>query len=248
MNGKLRRDRILEIIRKQGFTTVSFLCDSLHYSSATINRDLNLLEGQQLIKRSYGGAEILESKSIPFTYRYNKEKKEKRLVAKMAASLVEDGETIFIDATTTTQYMMYYLTEKKNIRVITPNIAIVSFLSEYNIEVICLGGTVVEAPNILGGEDAVLAASRYRADKCFIATCSVLDDGMIGTRNGILLQKTIMANSKKAYYLADHAKLNHNFNQLVCDLNDFAAVITDFEFPKETKEKFKQTEFIYVEK
>ena len=236
MNGKLRRNRILEIMRKQGFTTVSYLCEALHYSSATINRDLNLLEGQKLIKRSYGGAEFLENKSIPFPYRYNKEKKEKRLVAKKAASLVEDGDTIFIDATTTTQYMMHYLTEKKNIRVITPNIAIVSFLSEYNIEVICLGGNVVDPPHILGGEDTVLAASRYRADKAFIATCSISEDGLIGTRGGIILQKTLMANSKKVYYLADHAKLNHSFNSIVCDLNEFSTVITDFEFPKETKD------------
>ncbi len=248
MNGKLRRDRILEIMRKQGFTTVSYLCEALHYSSATINRDLNLLEGQRLIKRSYGGAEILESKHIPFAYRYNKEKTEKRLVAKKAASFVEDGETIFIDATTTTQYMMHYLTEKKNIRVITPNIAIVSFLSEYNIDVICLGGAVVEPPNILGGEDTVLAASRYRADKVFIATCSVTDEGMIGTRGGILLQKTLMANSKKVYYLADHAKLNHAFNSIVCDLNEVSTVITDFEFSEETKKKYKETEFVFVEK
>ena len=65
---------------------------------------------------------------------------------------------------------------------------------------------------------------------------------------GVLLQKTLMANSKKVYYLADHAKLNHSFVSITGDLSEISTVITDFEFPEETKKKYKTTEFIYVEK
>ena len=62
------------------------------------------------------------------------------------------------------------------------------------------------------------------------------------------MQKTLMANSKKVYYLADHAKLNHAFNSIVCDLNEVSTVITDFEFSEETKVKYKETKFVFVEK
>ncbi len=245
MNGKLRRDAILDILKKQGYSTVSYLCQTLHYSSATINRDLNLLQSQKLIKRSYGGAELVVSKSIPLVFRYNKAKKEKRLLAIAAANLVEDGDTIFIDGSTTAQYMMQYLINKKDLTVITTNLAISTFLSEYPINVISLGGKIVEPPYVVGGDDTVMMASRYRADKMFFATASVFEDGRIGSGR-YLVHSTMLKNSKKSYYLVDSGKLNREVKTILCDFSSVSCVISDFPFPEETKKKYQDTEFIYV--
>ncbi len=245
MNGKLRRDPILDILKKQGYSTVSYLCQTLHYSSATINRDLNLLQSQKLIKRSYGGAELVVSKSIPLVFRYNKAKKEKRLLAIAAANLVEDGDTIFIDGSTTAQYMMQYLINKKDLTVITSNLAISTFLSEYPINVISLGGKIVEPPYVVGGDDAVMMASRYRVDKMFFATASVFEDGRIGSGR-YLVHSTMLKNSKKSYYLVDSGKLNREVKTILCDFSSVSCVISDSPFPEETKKKYQDTEFIYV--
>lgn len=244
MNGKLRRDAILDILKKQGYVTVSYLCHTLHYSSATINRDLNLLESQKLIKRSYGGAELVVSKSIPLVFRYNKAKKEKRLLAIAAANLVEDGDTIFIDGSTTAQYMMQYLINKKDLTVITSNLAVAIFLSEYPINVICLGGNVMEPPYMLGGPDTAFMASKYLADKMFFSTGGVFDDGRIAGNN--LTHLAMIKNSKKSYYLVDSGKLNREVKTILCDFSSVSCVISDFPFPEETKKKYQDTEFIYV--
>ena len=85
--------------------TVKYLTETLHYSTATINRDLNTMEKQNLVKRSYGGAELAEQKVIPLFFRYSKMRPVKNKIAKKAADFVKDGDTIFIDCSTTAQYM-----------------------------------------------------------------------------------------------------------------------------------------------
>ena len=116
-----RIDTILGIIKEQGYVTVKYLCDELHYSTATINRDLNDLQKKKLITRHYGGAEIVKTKGTPLVFRYHKMKSSKMKVAKKAAELIEDGDTVFIDAATSTQYIGHYLEGKKDITVITNN-------------------------------------------------------------------------------------------------------------------------------
>ena len=72
MYQKERIDEILEILKANGYVTVKFLTEALHYSTATINRDLNIMEKQKLVHRSYGGVELVKNKSIPLPFRYHK--------------------------------------------------------------------------------------------------------------------------------------------------------------------------------
>ena len=65
MSAKQRQDKIIEILEKEGYVTVKYLAGELHYSSATINRDLNALEQRQLVTRSYGGVELENSTRLP---------------------------------------------------------------------------------------------------------------------------------------------------------------------------------------
>lgn len=248
MYQKVRQDAILEILQRQGYATVRQLTQELHYSTATINRDLNFLESQKLIKRSYGGAELTHSSSIPLPFRYHKMKTAKRHIGKIAASFVRDGDTIFIDGTTTTQYMAQYLADRKELTVITNNIALVSFLSKYDISVICLGGKVVEIPHMLCGPETIENASVYHADKMFFSTASMTPDGRIGS-SGLyhLLHRTMAKNSDQIFYLADHEKIG----PLRSDLYLFSAdrvdyVISDHTFPQETLDRFPTTEFVSV--
>ena len=95
-----RLDLILEILKKNGYTTVKYLNEQLHYSNATVSRDLALLEAKKLVKRSYGGVELNENQSTPLVFRYHKMKASKIKIARKAAELIEDGDTVFIDAAT----------------------------------------------------------------------------------------------------------------------------------------------------
>ena len=125
-----RIDVILGIIKEQGYVTVKYLCDTLNYSTATINRDLNDLQKQKLIVRHYGGAELVKRKGVPLAFRYHKMRPAKRMIAKEAAKLIKDGMTVFIDGTTTTHYIGDYIKNIKNLTVITNNLNLASHLSE----------------------------------------------------------------------------------------------------------------------
>ena len=125
-------------MKQNGYVTVKYLTEALHYSNATVNRDLTVMEKQKLVKRSYGGVELVEQKGISLPFRYHKMKSAKNKIAQKAAELVQDGDVIFVDASTTAEYMGRYLVEKENITVVTNNMALVMFLSEYDVNVISL--------------------------------------------------------------------------------------------------------------
>lgn len=245
---KKRLDIILDILKEQGYVTVKYLTEQLHYSTATINRDLNDLKKQKLIRRHYGGAELIEQKGTPLVFRYHKMRPVKNIIGKKAAEFIEDGDTVFIDASTTCQCIGQYITKKKDITVITNNMILASYLSEHNIKCICLGGSVVEIPYMLGGPDTVEQARKYHADKVFFATGGITEKGLI-TDGEIhhYLRYTMLKNSDKVFYLADHNKVNKKWNRVVCDFSSIDCVISDYAFSDEIKNKFENTEFIEVE-
>lgn len=245
--GKKRLDIILEILKEQGYVTVKYLTEQLHYSTATINRDLNHLVKQKLIRRHYGGAELLEHKSTPLVFRYHKMRPIKNIIGKIAAEYIEDSDVIFIDASTTGQCIGQYITNKKDLTVITNNMALVSYLSQYDIKCICLGGKVIEAPYMLGGEDTVAQAVTYHANKLFFATGGVTKKGTIVDNETYLqLRKTMLNNSDKIFFLADHDKIDKKWNRVVCDFSKIDYVICDYIFSDNVKKKYNKTKFIEV--
>ena len=247
MAQKHRQDAIVRILKKQKFATVKSLISTLNYSSATINRDLNALEKLKIVTRSYGGVELVEKTVPPLPYRYDYMKKEKRHIGREGAKFVENGDTIFISASTTTEYLAPFLAEKKDITVITHDVKLTMMLSEDGVNVICLGGKVLEAPTMLAGTETVENAQKYHADKMFISVGNVSQDGIIGTVEPYyLIYKTMMKNSKEIYFLADRKKISDKISVELCDFSKITAVISDFDFPESTKSKYFDTKFICV--
>ena len=248
MSQKIRQEQILHILEKQGYATVRELVSLLHYSSATINRDLNALQNLQLVKRSYGGAEpAMREKMPPLPLRYDFMKREKRHIGNAAAELIADGDTVFIDGSTTTQSIGPYLMNKKDLCVITNNMQLATMLGEFDIDVVCLGGHILERPHMLGGDETVENALKYHVKKAFFSAGAFSADGRIATGKSYhLLHKVMIRNSEKIYFLADRSKLAEDFEQELCDFSVLEAVITDFEFPEETRRIFSKTEFICV--
>lgn len=244
-----RLESISEIVKQYGYVTVKYLAATLHYSTATINRDLNVLESRGVLKRSYGGVELAEEHSaIPLPFRYHLSKTEKLRLCKKAAELIEDGETIFIDGGTTTEPMWQYLSGKKDLTVITNNIALAARLSDQKIRTIVLGGIVVEPPAMIWSAETADAALYYRADKMFFSSSSVTEDGKTFFREEFC--RSVLHNmrkqSKKTYFLADSDKLSEDGIFFFSDFSAFAGVISNHVFSEETKKAFPNTEFFEV--
>lgn len=245
-----RLNEILEIVKKNGYVTVKYLVSVLHYSNATINRDLNYLEKQKLIRRSYGGVEYIQTRGHgPLPFRYHRNHIAKRKMGIAAAALVQDGDVVFIDATTTTEYIAEFLMEKKNITVISNNLSVVRTLSEAGISVICLGGKMVEAPSMLLGEETIENAMKYRADKAFMSTGYVSQEGNVGDGEyGGLLHRIMVQNAKESYLLADKEKFDEKYQtkRFAFDCSILTGVITDKTDVSDLQEKYPSTRFIQV--
>ena len=248
MSTKLRQDKIMEILDKQGYATVKYLGDTLHYSTATINRDLNDMQKRGLVSRSYGGVEPVRSPYVPILFRANKMRVEKRQIGRVAASFVRDGDTIFIDGSTTAQCMEQYLIDKKNLTVITNNIMLTINLSKYDIKVICLGGMVVEAPCMLFGTETVENAEKYNVDKMFFSTEAVSSKGNIASGVYDLMLKAVSKNATEIFCLVDHKKIDKSFCRTYGTFSTVDYVISDYDFPHRTKKEFGSTKFININK
>ena len=241
-----RIEAIINILKQNGYVTVKYLTEELHYSNATINRDLNMMKKQKLIKRSYGGVELIDRQDISLPFRYHKMKSAKNKIGQKAAEFVQDGDTIFVDASTTTEFLGKHLTDKKDITVITNNMALVMFLSEYNINIICLGGSVVEAPCMLMGTDTISNAMHYHADKAFFSTGAISSKGTIGGCDTYyMLHQIMIENAKQSFFLADHDKIDKPY-QLIHTLSEGDYIITDYHFDAAVKGKYKYITFVEI--
>lgn len=247
MSSKSRQDEILAILENKGYVTVKYLIDRLHYSSATVNRDLNALQSRQLVTRSYGGVELVRAPYVPVFFRAHKTHTEKKNIGRSAAAYVKDGDTVFIDGSTTAQYMGQYLVNRKNLTVVTNNIVLAADLSQYGMTVICLGGMIAEAPSMLYSSETVENAARYRVDKMFFSTSAVSKDGLVASGVYDLLLKTVFSRANEIFYLVDHQKIDRPFNAVLCDLDTPDYVISDYVFSDDTKEKYPSTRFVTVE-
>lgn len=247
MSEKIRQEQILDILEKHGYVTVRYLVDKLHYSSATINRDLNKMQALGLVKRSYGGVEAAKKGHLPaLPERQFYRKKEKHRIAREAAKLIRNGDTVFLDGSTTVQCILPFLSDKKELRILTNNMRLAIALGDLDFDVICLGGHVVERPYVLDSDETVEIAQKFQAHKMFFSLDSITVDGQIHSVH-YLLYKTMLKNSDEAYLLTDRTKLVDRLDMKLCDFSFLSGVISDFDFPEETKEAYPGVRFICAE-
>lgn len=243
-----RLSKIMEILHKCTYTTVKSLTYELGYSTATINRDLNLLEKDNLVRRNYGGVELTETTIAPLLSRYRIMEKSKSKIGETAAELIKDNETVFIDGSTTTQSIGKYLIKKNNVTVITNNVSLFLYLNERKIKTIILGGELIEPPYFLGGTETEANAMKYMVDKMFFSASGITEDGKIfADEKYEILRRIMLKNSSQAYFLIDQYKVNNNIKRVFADIGKITGVISDFDFSDEVKNQFPTTNFIFAE-
>ena len=240
-----RMDEILKIVKENHYVTVDYLVKEIKYSPASIRRDLTFLERQGLVTRSYGGVTYKDPQISPYRFRQHSMKIAKNAIARLAASLVKNGDVIFIDGSSTTQYMGRYLTEKNGITVLTCNMMLADFLSEHGVTTYCTGGMIVEHPGILGGPLALEMLSRFNIDLAFFSSTAFDTSGRIlshGER-GVQGIRSYREHSKALAYLCGSDKFGAEAKFSALTLDEVDHFISDAEIPKELREKYKNTVF-----
>lgn len=231
--GEVRRQRIVDLVRSEGYLRSSDISVSFGISEETARRDLATLDELGEIRRVRGGAVPLEEGADAEPSRVHREVSRtgaKREIAAIVRGLIHDGETVFVDVGTTVDMAARALAADFRGRVITTSLQVGMILAESTkIEVEMVGGRVRPQEFTVHGADALQALGNYSADAAIIG-CGGLTSGKGITDfnpGDIPLKRTMIQHSRRSYVLADSTKLGKVAVRHICPLSAVDAVITD---------------------
>ena len=241
-----RQNRIMDFLTAEGAVSVSRLSAELEVTEETIRRDLEKLEKKECLRRTHGGAVPIDGTTLELSLEKRKHTnvEEKARIAKIASGYVVSGDTIFLDASTTTFYMARELKKLRNITVITNSIRVIRELDgEEGIKVICIGGLLSRNESFVGTTAEKAVAENYFASKMFFSSKGVAADAGILDSNeqecGI--KKEMMKNSQERFYLCDSSKLGKVGFVKLCGLNEIDYFITEVDPGKEITDKLEES-------
>lgn len=225
-----RHEYILEQINKADMVSIKELEKAMNCSVSTVRRDLSQLEKKGLLIRVHGGAKriyTLESE-MEMKDKSTKNVQEKNIIAKFAASFINDKDIIYLDAGTSTYQMIPYLKEIKDLLVVTNGVDHANQLLNHQIKTIIIGGRIKRKTKAIIGSTSIDQLGQYRFNKTFLGINGVDIEFGYTTPDPeeANLKKKAAGLSNKTYVLADHTKFGKvNFSK-VADLEDFT-LLTD---------------------
>lgn len=226
-----RQQQIIEILEKRRAVTVGYLAKQLYISPSTVRRDLSELEQAGIIKRSHGGAMILDyrRKDIPIIIREQEGAPQKQLIAQKALKLVKDGDVVMLDSSSTVLPLARLLCERENITVITNNLKAVMILYEAGVKTYVTGGVIDPSAFALTGRSTLETLDRLQADILFFSSRGL--DPYAGvtdfSEDETMVRQKMIERSKKRYLLLDHTKLYKTYMLRVCAPSQLDGVICD---------------------
>ncbi len=230
-NSYLRKQKIISELINNRSIEVNDLAQKLEVTPATIRNDLTNLEKRGLIIRTHGGAVLSEDETLArnFSNTIHEHTKEKEEIAKEAASLVKDGDTIIIDAGSTNAFLAKYL-QNKNITVLTNSLPVVHALMNYtNIEIIMIGGVIRRASQSSIGNFGKAILESFNVDIYFMGATNF--DIQKGISNSNIVEgqtkQLMLAASQKVCFIADSSKGNKSSMFKICNWNNIDMFITD---------------------
>ncbi len=247
-----RKNEILEILEANGYMSVQALAKKLNISMSSIRRDLAALQATGKITRRYGGVELNSSSphNVPFESRYYENNREKKRIAKAAAKLINPGDVIMIDNSSTSLYLYDELANIKDLTVITNSIFGLEKMITMQVKAICTGGILnSENRGSLIGTIAEENVDQLYADWYFFSNYSIDDDGIITDAyiDENTLSKHMLKHSKKSVFLCDSSKLGTRSSYVLASLEKIDYMVCDIHLPK-LAEKFPNVTFICAEK
>jgi DeoR/GlpR family transcriptional regulator of sugar metabolism len=232
MKVELRHEQILKLLEKKGILSVGELADRFALSVVTIRKDLDDLASEGLLQRTFGGA-VFSNRSLfnsSFRESARQHDQQKHAIADAALEYIQDGDTVILDAGTTTFALAQLLKEQvKSAFIITCSVPATLELSSAGYDILLLGGMVRNKSLALLGRETLTILERYRADKAFLGSSGFTAKRGHGTSNleDAQIKEAIIRASEQAYVLVDSSKYGHNCLSSFTRLRDVALTITD---------------------
>lgn len=242
-----RQKRILELLNIEGAVMVSKLSAELGVTEETVRRDLEKLEAKEMLRRTHGGALPMDENSYEFSLEKRKvlNVESKQALARKAVQFIATGDTVFLDASTTTFYMAKELKTMKNITVITNSIRVINELSGVEgVKVIAVGGIVSNNQSLVGAMAENYITENYFADKMFFSSRGIGENSVIleGNEQECFIKQSMLKNSKVHYYLCDKSKIGRVGYMRLSAFDNIQYLVTDAEVKGSLKETLDELE------
>lgn len=232
-NSKLdaRRNQILELLNQTGKVRVQTLSQRLGASEVTIRNDLSMLEKSGYLERVPGGAvqTMKNYYNMDLQQRRNENAAAKQSIAHIAASLINDGDTLFLNAGTTTYFTALDLKRYKNLKIVTNSISIaVELASVPSYHVLLLGGMINPQYSFTYGVSVLNELRRYKADKAILSIDGVCSDGITTYHSEEAeVSKMMIERARTTIIVADHTKIGRESFTHINELMDGYYLITN---------------------
>jgi DeoR/GlpR family transcriptional regulator of sugar metabolism len=227
-----RRARIVELVVRQGFCTITELSAAHDVSDMTIRRDLRILTQQGQLRGVHGGVTVLQPTAMvgtDYRARVARMTAVKHAIAERALEFVPASGAIAIDAGTTTMELANVLPADSRIKVVTQSLPVINALLPHEyIDVICLGGTLHSDTQSFAGPATVAAINELRVRTLFLAASGLRANGVYcGNDFDAITKRTLVSAADEVILLTDSTKFSISAMVRACALNDLHRVITD---------------------
>lgn len=247
-NPEIRRDNLLQMLQIKKFHQIDEVINNADASKATIHRDLDILEKNGFIKKSYGCIEVISGRNIEIEYdkRFKENVSQKKTIAAAALRYISPGDTVFLDASSTCFYLAEILYENPldNLTLVTNSVHVLSLNkgASGKIKFISTGGRLDCQINAFLGDLVQEFISRMTFKKVFISGAGFsIEKGLSSTNDYILgTLKAAIKNGEEKYCLTDSSKYQCDCLLKVSDLQSFDAVLSDDGLATEEREKFEK--------
>jgi DeoR family fructose operon transcriptional repressor len=211
-----RKAEIISMLEQNGEVDVNMLSARFKISRETVRRDLKDLEREGVLTRTHGGG-ILNAQRVevqseyPVAIRSIQRFPEKNLICQHAAKYVEDGDTIFVDNSSTTMYLCKFIPKNLRITLITNSLMLLLEASQVknpNIQYICLGGSFGERNFSFYGNATLKNAESYYPNRSFLGCAGIRSDGVTsdGSIHSVETKQLMIKQSKETLYMVDFTK------------------------------------------
>ncbi len=226
-----RRNQILDIMKENPKVRVDDLAAKFKVSLITIRRDLQYLEDRNLLIRFYGGASYANQKEVE----ENEVKLYRKLIAKYASTLVEDGDSLFVNTSSNALQMLTYV-NCQNITVITNNGKAIDLDYHEGISIILTGGELRHPKETMVGDFAIRNLQTVFPKKAFMGCSGISPISGMTTENAaeVKINELMIENATKdVYVLADHTKVGKNSSFTSSPIHGINHLITDEKAPED---------------
>ncbi|WP_281225667.1 DeoR/GlpR family DNA-binding transcription regulator [Flavobacterium aquiphilum] len=242
-----RREKILDLLKEDGFAKVNDLARLFKVTEVTIRQDLEKLESEDLIIKEHGGASIKNVKDQvrSFSLQRQENLEQKSAIAQKCLEFIENGDTIILDSGSTTTEIAKKLKGYKELTVITNALNIALLLgADPDIEVIMTGGEFKPPTLSLTGQKAADFFKGLNVQKLFLATAGIsLKSGLTyPSISDLVVKKAMIDAAETTYLVADSTKIGKSALASLGALSLIDYIITDNGIEEKHKEVFKDNE------